>query len=108
MNKFVIRLIAAGAMCAGVCQSASSADVAVRPAAPLLAPIWTGFYVGGNVGSAWAHDETTISTTIPVGGGIGVSAPLTSQSETGFIGGVQGGYNYQWGMFVLGIEADAD
>src|SRR6202000_1731518 len=30
----------------------------------------------------------------------------TSHQATGFLGGLQGGYNYQIGQFVLGVEGD--
>jgi outer membrane immunogenic protein len=107
MKKFTLGLLATTALCAGLCQGASAADMRARaappPPPPVLAPTWTGFYVGGNVGSAWGQDDTNISTAI---GGVGIGLPLTSQGLRGFMGGVQGGYNYQFGVIVLGIEAD--
>jgi len=75
------------------------------PPPPVLAPTWTGFYIGGNVGSAWGQDDTAVNVNIL---GLGIGAPLTSQGLRNFVGGVQGGYNYQFGAIVLGIEADAD
>jgi outer membrane immunogenic protein len=106
MKKFAFGLLATTALCAGLCQGASAADMAVRaapPPAPIYAPTWTGFYVGGNLGSAWAQNDTTVDIT-----GTGFGIPLASQGQRGFLGGVQGGYNYQMGVVVLGIEADAD
>src|SRR5947208_1086204 len=107
MRKFAVSLVAAAAACVGICQTATAADMALKapPPAPVLAPTWTGFYVGGNVGSAWGQDDTSVNINIL---GLGIGAPLTSQGIRNFVGGVQGGYNYQFGSVVLGIEADAD
>jgi outer membrane immunogenic protein len=68
-------------------------------AVPLPPPVtWRGFYLGGNIGGAWATSS--------------VSDNLTSVSfdrdNNGFIGGVQVGYNYQIGNLVLGVEWDFD
>jgi outer membrane immunogenic protein len=114
MKKLAIGMLSVGALCAGLCQGASAADLAVKamaPPAPVIAPTWTGFYVGGNVGAGWAKNDTSVSGTIPaavLGAALPFSLPLTSQTMTGFIGGLQGGYNYQFGTFVIGVEADGD
>lgn len=51
---------------------------------------WNGFYVGANVGYGWAD--------------FGVSG--ASENLNGVIGGLQIGYNWQFGNYVLGAEAD--
>ena len=63
---------------------------------------WTGFYVGGNVGAAWARSSIVNDPTsaFPWLNG------STSNDRTGVIGGLQGGYNWQWAGLVLGIEGD--
>ena len=76
---------------------AFAADLPVK--APYMAPIalynWTGFYIGGNVGGAW--ETGTISDDF-----FGVSF---SHTRSGFIGGGQIGYNWQFSpQFVLGVE----
>jgi outer membrane immunogenic protein len=76
---------------------AFAADLPVK--APYMAPIalynWTGFYIGGNVGGAW--ETGTISDSF-----FGTSF---SGSRSGFIGGGQIGYNWQFSpQFVLGVE----
>jgi len=80
---------------------AFAADLPVRgpAAAPLMAPIpfynWTGFYIGGNLGGAW--ERTTITDNA-----FDVSF---SNTRSGFIGGGQIGYNWQFSpQFVLGVE----
>ena len=63
------------------------------PAPPLY--VWTGCYVGANVGAAWAHVDVDNVTT---GGSI------SRTSNTGFAGGGQIGCDYQMGAWVVGIR----
>lgn len=59
---------------------------------------WSGFYIGGNIGGAWANSSLSDQATT-----------LTySTNHSGFIGGGQLGYNYQIRNLVLGIEWDFD
>jgi outer membrane immunogenic protein len=80
-----------------------AADLEARPR-PATAPAlsqpfsWTGFYIGGNVGGGWAERNVTDAT-------FGLSA---GTSHGGVIGGAQGGFNYQFGNFVVGVEGDID
>jgi outer membrane immunogenic protein len=82
--------------------AATAADLSPLPqSAPVAsAPFnfWTGFYFGGNIGAARADGRVTDSV-------FGLSS---STSPSVFIYGGQGGYNYQFSNFVIGIEADAD
>ena len=57
------------------------------PPPPLLPCLWLGPYVGANAGFQWTSN---------VGG----------FSPSGLTGGIQGGYNWQNGPFVYGVEAD--
>ena len=59
---------------------------------------WTGFYIGGNLGGAWARGSVNDSL-------FGLSADL---NRSGFIGGGQLGVNYQFSNIVLGAEWDFD
>src|SRR5438067_789865 len=99
---------------------ATSAGFAFTPAAhaadmPLKAPpvyvpaaSWTGFYIGGHVGSAWQQAQNTFNGGAPYA----FLSPTTSffqpfsstptTSATGLIGGGQIGYNWQHGNFVFG------
>jgi len=66
----------------------------VPPAPPPY--VWTGCYIGGNVGAAFAHVDVTDVTT-------GVSGSRTS--DTGFAGGGQIGCDYQfYNSWVIGIR----
>ena len=82
---------------------AFAADLATK--APLAAPgfmtsPWDGFYIGGNLG----FGSTDFSAT---GSIFGASATETV-TGSGVVGGVQVGYNKQFGTFVLGLETDFD
>ncbi|MDP3075293.1 outer membrane protein [Bradyrhizobium sp.] len=59
---------------------------------------WTGFYLGGNFGSATARNETSLAV-------LGTNERFTLAPE-GKIGGVQAGYNWQAANWVFGVEAD--
>jgi len=74
---------------------------------------WSGWYVGVNAGGAWGHSDDPTSTVFsPLGYFDVTSVPavnavgLQSTSVSGFTGGIQGGYNWQWSNFVAGLEAD--
>jgi outer membrane immunogenic protein len=59
---------------------------------------WSGFYIGGNIGAAWANSTLTDQLT--------TSSYTTDHN--GFIGGGQLGFNYQIRNLVLGVEWDFD
>jgi outer membrane immunogenic protein len=75
---------------------------APAPMAPITPPpSWTGFYIGGDIGGAWASDS--VSPTVADGGTFPRKNTL---STSGVFGGVTAGFNYQIGAAVLGIEGD--
>jgi outer membrane immunogenic protein len=59
---------------------------------------WTGVYAGLNAGRGWAAATETASLA-----GLAATA---SETVTGFVGGGQLGFNWQFGAFVLGAEGD--
>lgn len=90
MKKLLVALVAlATVMLSG---QARAADIGYRPYAPAPAPVlmprWMGPYFGGSVGYQWGNIDG--NPTEP----------------SGVMGGLQGGYNWQNGMFVFGGEAD--
>ena len=76
--------------------TAYAADVLQE--APVAASFdWTGAYIGVNAGGGFGTFKLD-----PTGGGPGGF----DLSASGFLGGVQAGYNWQVGQFVYGVEAD--
>ncbi len=86
--------------------SAFAADIYVPagPAsykdAPVYEPVWTGFYLGANIGGVWGNEsiKDNVNDGVPPG-------PFP-YSASGAFGGGTAGYNFQRGRFVFGIEAD--
>jgi outer membrane immunogenic protein len=98
--------------------AAGAADLNVlqgRQALPPTQPFaWTGLYAGINVGYGWGSDTLGYKPTDPVSAQAvaaaakaGVAASFSSNLN-GVIGGFQGGYNWQFGQFVAGLETDID
>lgn len=78
---------------------ALAADLAV-PAAPVPAPTWAGFYIGGNAGYGWdTSNYTTTDHQSPAG-----AIEAESYSVHGIVGGGQAGYRWQTGAWAFGIE----
>jgi outer membrane immunogenic protein len=99
MKKILLSSVALLGLTAG----AMAADLPSRAApAPVFAAVpvftWTGFYVGVNAGAGFNANNKDI--VVP---GFGV---IGSNDDVGFTGGGQVGYNYQFGQFVAGLEAD--
>ena len=97
MKNFLMGTVALIALGASV--PAMAADLAARPytKAPAYVPApiynWTGFYIGGHVGGAFRGSS----------GFDGAS----NNNDGVFVGGVQGGYDYQFAPnWVFGIEAN--
>jgi outer membrane immunogenic protein len=67
---------------------------------------WTGFYAGFHFGYGFGEADTNF-TPLPNAATFFNMAPTKlSYQPDGVTGGVQVGYNYQTGCFVVGIEAD--
>jgi opacity protein-like surface antigen len=102
-------LIASFACLALASVTATAADMMVKaPVYKVPAPppfTWTGFYVGGNLGGAWADND---STYVGVAVGYSIAPHTVSLPSASVVGGGQIGGNWQTGMFVLGGEADID
>ena len=122
------RLILASTALAGLTAVASAADLPRRAAPPVFVPVpvftWTGFYAGINAGYGFGtgndnNGPTTVVANTPIFlgtaasplvGGRGAGAFGGRDSNEGFVGGGQIGYNYQFtpgSGFVVGVEADA-
>lgn len=92
MKRLVVG--AAALVAAGWIASAEAADMNYGQRAPytvnqpLNAYSWAGPYLGGNIGYEWGSVDNNPS------------------KPSGFVGGVQAGYNFQNGPFVFGVEGD--
>ncbi|NJO53943.1 MAG: porin family protein [Bacteroidales bacterium] len=97
MRRLVIALLASTAL-VGTASAADLARKSIVSAPVVMAPNWTGFYVGGFIGYGWGENDWS-SVDYPSWGGSG-------SDHDGFLGGVQIGYDYQFNNVVLGIQAD--
>ena len=96
MKKFLLSSVGLAAMLVG---PAMAADMGVPAAPPPPPPAynWTGAYVGGNIGGVW-YD---VNRTFPL-------APFAidhTTSDSDGIFGFHAGAQWQWGIWVLGVEA---
>jgi opacity protein-like surface antigen len=66
-------------------------------------PTWQGFYLGGNLGAAFDPNDLSIRDLSTE-----QDLSLRFSNGTEFIGGVHGGYNWQWDSLLFGIEGDID
>jgi outer membrane immunogenic protein len=115
------RFLLAGAVLAALPASAAmAADMRVK--APVLKappPVavfsWTGFYVGANIGYSWGRSRNDWNAAAPFFDGSTVCGPAgdalcisgsDSNKLRGAIGGLQAGYNWQAGNYVVGLETD--
>ena len=121
MNKdkrFLWLSLFMGLLLATLSVTPARADGPIEPPARKGASLlnWSGFYIGGNAGGIWGDygfGDSSVDVTVPrpLGGSeiVTVDVPAFSANSGGdFIGGVQAGYNRQFGSFVLGVEGDAD
>lgn len=110
--------------CALLASSGAFAADAIVPYVPEPAPVvadtfsWNGGYVGLNAGYAWGKFKHNVETKRPEGKSPLPGTPESeidyeildaatySSSPSGFIGGVQIGYNWQFDQFVFGLETD--
>ena len=70
---------------------------------------WTGIYIGGQVGYAWASGRNQLSPDLDGRLPVAVfTANVRRQNTNGVIGGAHVGYNYQINQWVLGLEGSVD
>ena len=103
-------LVGAGAANAADLYSGGSTKDPLATGLPAATAAWTGFYIGANIGYGFDGTRDTLSIThydkttgLPVSGDGGkLEAPVVD----GVVGGVQLGYDKQFGSFVLGVATD--
>ena len=85
---------AAAALTLAICATPQLLPFQVSDArAGVLAPIWTGAYIGFHGGANWSDLDTDLSSTV---------------SSSSFQGGGHVGYNVGLGGVVVGLEGDAN
>jgi outer membrane immunogenic protein len=100
-------LVALSLAAIAVAAPVHAADLPVAPAYTPAAPPppaiynWTGFYIGGNVGGGLLHDSATQTTTAPT---VTLQGPI-DVNPFNIVGGIQGGFDYQFGSVVVGAQA---
>jgi outer membrane immunogenic protein len=118
MRKLLPGSVALIALSLSIPAMAGDLEVPGAPAYKAPRPVvrvydWTGFYVGANVGGHRGNDKIT-TTTDPTGafgaaGAAAIDAAVsTTLNPSGFIGGLQLGYNLEGSGGVFGIEVDAN
>jgi outer membrane immunogenic protein len=110
MRRFLLGTLALGSLIAAVAP-ASAADLAARPytkASPMDPTYnWSGFYIGVNAGYGWGREDH--ADLVP-GGGFWTNGPngnfggVQGSRPQGAVYGGQGGYNWQFANWVLGVE----
>ena len=107
VKKLFAACITVAAMCGATALAVAKPYKPVPPPPPPPVQSWTGFYVGGNAGYDWSQQTANYAPNAFIAGlqNGGIPGSLT-QNLRGFTGGVQGGYNYQIGQELVGIEAD--
>ena len=90
--------------------NAFAADMPVKapPPAVVVAPSWSGFYLGGHGGVGWLrHEQNITSPNVTF-----LSCTTFSRNstcairDTGAVFGAQAGYNLQVQQWVFGVESD--
>lgn len=109
---------AAGLLLSMVALPAAAADLGQPVSNPPPAPSypiqraysWTGFYAGANIGASLTSNY---NADAQAGSGFsfhddnsGLAAATLDTGTGGIAGGGQAGYNWQYGSFVVGAEAD--
>lgn len=105
-----IRLIHLAAAASSLLALAAAFPVAAQD----LGTPWAGWYVGANIGADWG--DSNLKARVTQGNGSVVIPPadvnLINQTQgggsnkTGFTGGIEGGYNYLMGSWLLGLETE--
>jgi opacity protein-like surface antigen len=74
---------------------------------------WSGFYAGAVAGAAWGQYDPRTATVsdgyLDAANAAAVTAAGTQSIKTnGFVTGIEGGYNWQTGQWLIGLEADLE
>jgi outer membrane immunogenic protein len=97
MKKFLLGSVGLAAMLAG---PAMAADMPIKapPPPPVAYYDWSGAYIGFNAGGVWNE----VNRAFKVGGAVN---PNFGTNDSDGIFGFHAGAQWQWGAWVLGVEA---
>ena len=97
MSKRLLLSTASIVVLAATSAQVSAADLPVKaaPMAPIAAPLFSGWYVGGHAGYGWGRFDFSSFSSFP------------QHKGNGPVGGLQLGYNWRSGNIVWGLEGDA-
>jgi outer membrane immunogenic protein len=103
MRKILLGTVGLAAMLAS---PAMAADMRVPPPPPPVVYYdWTGAYVGANIGAIWSTVDQTFPNPQLLGGvGPGSLGNVSTSPNSGILG-FHAGAQWQWGAWVLGVEA---
>ncbi len=115
----MLKLLSLSVIACVAASAAFAADLPTKkaPPPPFVVPppafSWTGWYFGATAGLARSNNN--LKAQAAPGTDINATAAGAAQAigdidadQYGFNGGVEAGYNYQYGNFVFGGEADAE
>jgi outer membrane immunogenic protein len=106
MKRFLLTTTALVALTGG----AVAADLPSKAVAPMAPAIpyatWTGPYIAGIVGVGRMNETATNATANVPLSPCGLYNSACAASATGFVGGVEVGYDWQDRYFVYGVAAD--
>jgi outer membrane immunogenic protein len=102
MRKILLGTVGLAAMLAS---PAMAADMRVAPPPPPVVYYdWSGAYVGGNIGGVW-YDHNQHFPTPTAAPGLFLTSADFGTSDSNAIFGFHAGAQWQWGIWVLGVEA---
>jgi outer membrane immunogenic protein len=103
------RLLIAAAALISTTLAVQAADMKIKkpvykapPMPVVLANDWSGFYIGGHLGYGWADSVSSGVAGVP----FDVAGTSVGAKPSGWLGGMQLGYNMTMQQFLLGLEVD--
>jgi outer membrane immunogenic protein len=110
IRKFLLASVGAVALTGS---AALAADLPSRAPPPVYLPqapifTWTGIYIGGQIGYAWASGNNQFTGFDPFFAGGTFLTSSVGGSPSGVIGGGHVGYNLQINQWMVGLEGTVD
>jgi outer membrane immunogenic protein len=106
VSKRVLLAVASTAPTSVASQPAAAAAAATPPAAASSSFRWTGFYVGGHFGQGMGNGNMIVSPLPSAAQFVNLGPTKLHPDPSGTILGGQGGFNWQRGPVVYGVEGD--